>query len=84
MMHAMNTKLTLRLDEQLISTAKAYSRKTGKSVSQIVAELFEAIGNEEVPGEQRLPPTVESLRGILKGKAIDELDYKEYLEKKHA
>ncbi|HDK16768.1 MAG TPA: antitoxin, partial [Nitrospirae bacterium] len=29
----MNTKLTLRLDDNLIESAKKYSAKTGKSVS---------------------------------------------------
>jgi uncharacterized protein DUF6364 len=43
----MNTKLTLRMDENLIKSAKAYSAKTGKSASRIVADLFEIIQNEE-------------------------------------
>ncbi len=36
----MQTKLTLRLDEALIQRAKAEARRTGKSVSQLVAEYF--------------------------------------------
>ncbi|MDL1984388.1 MAG: DUF6364 family protein, partial [Deltaproteobacteria bacterium] len=39
----MNSKLTLRLDEDLIQSAKSYSAKTGKSVSKIVADYFALI-----------------------------------------
>ena len=36
----MNTKLTLRLDENLIKSAKNYASSSGKSVSQLVADYF--------------------------------------------
>ena len=36
----MHTKLTLRIEEQLIEQAKSYATHTGKSVSQLVAEYF--------------------------------------------
>ncbi|HDO06192.1 MAG TPA: antitoxin [Bacteroidetes bacterium] len=79
----MNTKLTLRLDDNLIESAKKYSAKTGKSVSRIVANLFEIIKNEKLKNDIELPPTVSSLKGALKGKDINEKDYKEYLEEKY-
>ncbi|SPD75302.1 conserved hypothetical protein [uncultured Desulfobacterium sp.] len=79
----MITKLTLRMDENLIESAKEYSVKTGKSVSRIVADLFEIIKNEKINREDPLTPTVRSLKGILKGKQIDEKDYKKYLEEKY-
>ncbi len=79
----MNTKLTLRLDESLIESAKKYSAKTGKPLSHIVANLFEIIKNEKLMEEPEFPPTVSSLRGILKGKDIDEKDYKKHLEEKY-
>ncbi len=66
----MNSKLTLRLDESLIESAKKYSAQTGKPVSRIVANLFEIIKNEKFIKASELPPTVRSLRGILKGKKI--------------
>ncbi len=80
----MSTKLTLRLDNHLIESAKEYSAKTGKSVSRIVADLFEIIKNEKLKKEPVLPPTVSSLRGVLKGKKINEKDYKKYLEEKYS
>ena len=80
----MNTKLTLRMDDNLIASAKKYSEKTGKSVSRIVADLFEIIKNEKLNKEYSLPPAVKSLKGVLKDKAIDEKDYKNYLEEKYS
>lgn len=79
----MITKLTLRMDKKLIESAKEYSAKTGKSVSRIVADLFEIIKNEKNKSEEPLTPTVRSLKGILKGKQLDEKDYKSHLEEKY-
>jgi hypothetical protein len=79
----MLTKLTLRMDDNLIESAKEYSAQTGKSVSRIVADLFEIIKNEKLNKEESLTPTVKSLKGILKGKQLDEKDYKNYLEEKY-
>ncbi len=79
----MNTKLTLRMDDNLIESAKKYSAKTGKSVSRIVADLFEMIKNEKLKKEYELTPTVRSLKGALKGSRIDERDYKKHLEDKY-
>ena len=79
----MITKLTLRMDEKLIESAKEYSAKTGKSVSRIVADLFEIIKNEKIRREDALTPTVRSLKGILKGKQLGEKDYKKYIEEKY-
>lgn len=80
----MITKLTLRMDEHLIQSAKEYSLQTGKSVSRIVADLFEIIKNEKIKREDSLTPTVRSLKGVLKGKNLDEKDYRKYLEEKNA
>ena len=79
----MNTKLTLRLDANLIEFAKRYSAQTGKSVSRIVANLFEIIKNEKVIKEPEVPPIVSSLRGVLKGKGVNEKDYKKHLKEKY-
>jgi hypothetical protein len=79
----MSSKLTLRLDDDLIKSAKKYSAKTGKSLSRIVADLFQMIKNEKLKEEYPLTPTVRSLKGALKGKGVDEQDYKKYLEEKY-
>ena len=80
---AMQTKLTLRLDSELIERAKAYSNKTGKSLSSIVADLFELLGKNEKTGHRLLPPEVQSLLGIIKDKKVNEKAYRKHLEKKY-
>ncbi|MCY4470899.1 MAG: DUF6364 family protein [Thiotrichales bacterium] len=78
----MQTKLTLRLDDQLIRDAKHYARQSGKSLSQMVAEYFSAVTSPDtVRGE--LTPAVSRLRGALAGMNVDREDYRRYLEGKH-
>ena len=68
----MNTKLTLRLDDHLIESAKEYSAKTGKSVSKIVSDFFVIIKNEKLNKSCSITPTVKSLKGILKHSEFSE------------
>ena len=79
----MQTKLTLRLDDHLIESAKKYSAKTGKSVSKIVSDFFVIIKNEKLNKRYQPTPTVQSLKGVLKGSDFTENDYKKYLEEKY-
>jgi hypothetical protein len=79
----MNTKLTLRLDDHLIASAKEYSAKTGKSVSKIVSDFFVIIKNEKLKENNSITPTVQSLKGILKNTGVSKSDYKNYLEEKY-
>ena len=68
----MMTKLTLRLEETLIEQAKAYAKRRGKSLSQVVADYFTHLEAEEPPIEPDLPPLTRSLHGALRGASIDE------------
>jgi uncharacterized protein DUF6364 len=79
----MNSKLTLRLDEDLIQSAKSYSAKTGKSVSKIVADYFALIDKKLSDKQREISPLTRSLRGSLKKRKVSEEDYKKYLEKKY-
>ena len=79
----MNTKLTLRLDDELIKTAKRHSSQSGKSVSQLVADYFTLIDSAETPLAGALTPRVQSLLGALSGASIDEQDYRKHLEDKY-
>ena len=78
----MQTKLTLRMDEDVVRKAKMAAKRRGKSVSRMVAEFIESIGTRP-DSKKVLPPTTASLVGILRGKAISEEDYKEHLREKH-
>ncbi len=77
----MNTKLTLRLDDKLIASAKRHSAESGKSVSQLVADFFTLIDSQDADVE--ITPRVRSLRGVLAGSGVDERDYRRHLEEKY-
>jgi len=79
----MQTKLTLRLEDQLIEQAKSYAARAGKSVSQIVADYFTMLTSGKAPTAPPSAPITESLRGLLRESNLDEKDYKKYLEEKH-
>lgn len=79
----MNTKLTLRLDDELIKSAKTQANVLGKSVSQMVADYFYLLDKKAVKKPVQLTPIVKSLKGSLKNTDIDENDYKSYLEDKY-
>lgn len=79
----MQTKLTLRLEDHLIGKAKSYAEKAGKSVSQLVAEYFRLLTSEKTKGVPPSTPVTQSLRGLLRESALDEKDYRKYLEEKH-
>ncbi len=78
----MQTKLTLRLDEQLVKQAKAYAKASGKSVSQLVAEYFSLLSSSSQSASE-LTPAVHKLKGALKESQVDLRDYQKYLEEKY-
>jgi hypothetical protein len=79
----MQTKLTLRLEDQLIEQAKSYAAHEGKSVSQIVADYFKLLTSPEKTTNSPSTPITQSLRGLLRESKLDEKDYRNYLEEKH-
>jgi hypothetical protein len=78
----MQTKLTLRLERELIERAKKIARRRGKSVSKMVADYFRTLESVEKQNHE-LGPLTRSLRGILRGSSVDEPDYRRHLEEKH-
>ncbi len=79
----MQTKLTLRLEDQLIEQAKSYAAHAGKSLSQVVADYFKILTSEKTKTISPSTPITQSLRGFLRESKLDEKDYKKYLEEKH-
>jgi antitoxin component of RelBE/YafQ-DinJ toxin-antitoxin module len=79
----MQTKLTLRLEDQLIEQAKSYASQAGKSLSQVVADYFKLLTNEKAVPTSPSTPITQSLRGLLRESKLDERDYKKYLQEKH-
>ena len=79
----MNTKLTLRLEEELIKSAKNHANIIGKSVSKMVADYFYLLDKKYFKKPIKLTPIVKSLKGSLKNTDVDENDYKSYLKDKY-
>lgn len=79
----MQTKLTLRMEEELIRQAKAYARRTGKSVSGLVADYFSQLSGPADTSSAPRSPAVRSLVGALRGKDLTEDDYRGHLRRKH-
>lgn len=79
----METKLTLRIDEKLINRAKSYAQKSGKSVSQLVADFFVMLGSgmEKKPFE--ITPKVKSLSGAFRGADFNIDSYRRHLGDKY-
>lgn len=81
----MNTKLTLRIDSELIEKAKRWSKKRNISLSKAVSNFFENMDESDLSTDE-LSPWVKSLIGSAK--VDDETrDYKElygqHLEEKY-
>ena len=76
----MKTKLTLTVSDRVIRKAKRYSRKTGKSLSRMFEELFDA--DEKSPLKTEAQRSAERLLLQLeKSKPVKTLDDKTLLKK---
>ena len=82
----MQSKLTLRLDDNLIRAAKSYAREADKSLSQIVADYFAAL-TAVAPNSplevDSLPPITRALVGSIPVERKVEDDRYVYLMEKH-
>jgi hypothetical protein len=72
---SVQTKLTLRLEDQLIEQAKSYAAHEGKSVSQIVADYFKILTTDKIRSVSSSPPVTQSLRGLLRESKPDDKDF---------
>jgi hypothetical protein len=79
----MKTKLILRFDDELINRAETYAKKSGKSVSQIVADYFSISNAKPNIKTSELTPLVRSLKGSHKGANFEKEDYHKYLDEKY-
>lgn len=70
----MNTKLTLTIEQSIISKAKRYAKENGRSLSDIVENYLKIITRGEEKTDIKITPIVKSLRGSFK--APSEFDYK--------
>lgn len=79
----MQSKLTLRLDDDVIRRVKRYSARSGKSLSRLVEDYFALISAGLEASGLDLTPRVRSLLGALSSARVSEDDYRKHLEDKH-
>ena len=76
-------KLTLNVDETVVSRAKRYAARRGISVSCLVEQFLALVSTAASKQDQDLPPILARLRAELKGASSDSADYRKYLERKY-
>ncbi len=69
----MNTKLTLSVDSQVITKAKEYAKKSGRSLSDLIENYLKNITSSE-NDNFAISPKVKALMGSFK--APVDFDYK--------
>ena len=75
----MNTKLTLVLNDSIISEIKKYAKKSHTSLSQLVETYFKALISEKNTSNiEKIPPLTKSFTGIVKTETTK--SYKELLK----
>jgi len=74
------SKLTLSVDERVVSRAKRYARQRGVSISKMVETYLAAVAGPASPVAPELP-ILRSLRGSLKKADLDE--YRRHLAIKY-
>ena len=72
-------KLTLSVNEKIVSRAKRYASRHGISVSHMVEVYLDLVTSSPRPVTE-LPPVLKMLRGAAKG--ADRVDYQQYLARK--
>jgi hypothetical protein len=60
----METKLTLKLDQSVIKSAKKYAENNNRSLSRLVEDYFKNLSSETAQGED-YPPLIKKLSGVL-------------------
>ena len=80
----MDTKLTLKLSEDVIEKAKEYAKSKKTSLSVLIENYLQKLTNEE-ESKKTITPLVKSLSGVIKlpKNYNDKKDYTDYLTTKY-
>ncbi len=80
----MNTKLTLRMEKEIIEQIKMYAMEHDKSVSCLTATLYKSILIKENEEDAELTPIAKKYKGIIKNDDVDtDIVKLSYLLEKH-
>ncbi|PZX56516.1 DUF6364 family protein [Algoriphagus chordae] len=81
----MDTKLTLKLNQEVIEKAKIYASDKKLSLSRLIENYLNSLTSDQPTGELEISPFVKSLSSGVKIPA--DYDYKkdraDYLDQKH-
>jgi hypothetical protein len=80
----MDTKLTLKLDKEIINRAKLYAESKKISLSKLIESYLQVL-TKESSSKENITPLVESLSGVIElpKNYDDKVDYTNYLTKKY-
>ena len=81
----MDTKLTIKLDDDVITRAKTYAKRRKTSLSKMIESYLDSVTKPESKGIE-ITPLVKSLSGVIS--LPEDYDYKkdrtEYLIRKYS
>ena len=82
----MDAKLTLKIDERVIKSAKRFAKLHHTSLSKMTENYFKTVTNSTDIKKESIPGVVGELAGLLKNKDIDySIDsYTDYLDEKYS
>lgn len=80
----MDTKLTLKLDEDVIEKAKEYAKAKKTSLSDLIENYLQKLTNDK-KSKKTITPLVKSLSGVisLPKDYNHKIDYTDYLTNKY-
>lgn len=80
----MDTKLTLKLDQEIIENAKKYAKSKEISLSKLIESYLATLTNKKKKSSN-ITPLVKSLSGVIKiDKDLDtKEEYRKYLTEKY-
>jgi len=80
----MNTKLTLRMEKEIIEQIKMYAMEHDKSVSSLTETLYKSILLKENEEDAELTPIAKKYKGIIRNDDVDtDIVKLSYLLEKH-
>ncbi|MEX2350635.1 MAG: DUF6364 family protein [Flavobacteriaceae bacterium] len=81
----MDTKLTLKLNQEVIEKAKFYAKSNHTSLSKLIENYLNSLTQKEQKSEIEVSPLVSSLTGVISDQSVNDFkkEYREYLEKKY-
>jgi hypothetical protein len=81
----MNSKLTLKLNSEVIARSKSYAKKRNTSLSKMIESYLDSVTKED-NSRIEITPLVKSLSGVIEIPADYDYrkDYPDYLDQKYS